>query len=120
MAITSASFKIRFPEFAAETDDRINMFIADAVAILNEVFWGDKYDLGLYYLTAHYLAFANKSAAGNTGAINAKSGQTVDGSSATYETMTPLTETSAYYASTSYGQRYVSMRRNLGIVAYVI
>lgn len=117
---TAADFKIRFPEFAAEDDARIELFIADSVTIINEVYWGTKYDLGLYYLTAHYLTLANKTATGAAGSTGTIASRAVDGVSISYVNTISDNENDAYYASTSYGQRYLALRKTLGVAACVI
>ena len=118
--IDPASFKTRFPEFAAESDPRIQLFIDDSIIILNPVFWDTKYDLGLSYLTAHYLTLANKSEAGSIVAKGAVNSRSVDGASVSYNRVTPTDESDSYYAYTTYGQRYLALRKTLGIVASVI
>jgi len=119
--IDPASFKIRFPEFAAESDPRIQLFIDDSVIILNSTYWGEKYNLGLYYLTAHYLVLANKSEAGSISSPGgAIAGRTVDGVSVTYTTAQPKNESDANYMTTTYGQRYLALRQTLGVPASVI
>ena len=119
--IDPASFKVRFPEFAAEDDPRIQFFIDDSVIILNSTYWGEKYDLGLYYLTAHYLVLANQSEAGSiTSAGGAKAGKSVDGVSVTYTTAQPKNESDAIYMTTIYGQKYLALRKTLGVPASVI
>ena len=118
--IDPASFKVRFPEFAAESDPRIQLFIDDSVIILNSVYWGEKYDLGLYYLSAHYLVLANKSEAGSIASKGAISGRTVDGVSTTYNRVAPVNESDSYYAYTTYGQKYLALRKTLGVPASVI
>lgn len=120
MAITPASFKLRFPEFSSEDDSRIQLFIDDSVIILNETFWSVKYDLGLYYLTAHYLTLANLSEAGNKTAPGQVSSRSVDGTSVSYNRVTLSNENDAYYASTIYGQRYLALRKSLGLIACVV
>jgi len=118
--ITPASFKIRFPEFDSQDDARVQSFIDDSVLILNEAFWGAKYDLGLNYLTAHYLVLSDKSSAGNAGSNGQVASRAVDGTSVSYNTAPLGSQADAYYASTSYGQRYLTLRKNLGVPAYVI
>ena len=120
MACDPASFKVRFPEFVSVVDARIQVFIDDAVIILNEVYWGLKYDLGICYLAAHYLSLANKTEAGSTTSNNAISGRAVDGVSVSFSTPTPENQGDAYYSATSYGQRYLAMRKTLGVPASVI
>ena len=118
--IDPASFKTRFPEFAAESDPRIQLFIDDSVIVLNYAFWGTKYDLGLSYLTAHYLTLANKSEAGSVTSKNPIGGRTVDGVAVTYTPATPVDQGDAYLAYTTYGQRYLALRKTLGSTASVV
>lgn len=120
MSITTAEFKIRFPEFISEADPRIELFIADSIIVINEVYWDIKYNLGLYYLTAHYLILANKAANGSATASGAVASKSVDGVSTSYSSATPDDESDAYYASTAYGQRYLTLRKTLGVPACVI
>ena len=120
MSITAAEFKIRFPEFVSETDERIELFIADSELILNESYWGIKYDIGLCYLTAHYLVLAKKSEAGSITAKGAVTSRTVDGSSVSYNQVMPTDVNESYYAYTTYGQRYLALRKTLGVPANVI
>jgi len=118
--ITAASFKIRFPEFTSVSDARIELFIDDSVLILNETNWGEKYDLGLYYLTAHYLTLGEKSSAGNSGSNSQIASKAVDGTSVSYNNPTLTGSDDSYFSSTSYGQRYLELRKSLGAPAYVI
>lgn len=118
--IDPASFKVRFPEFASVDDARIQLFIDDAVIVLNESYWGEKYNLGLYYLTAHYLVLSEATEAGSSSSVGPVSGRAVDGTSISYAQMTPANEANALLASTIYGQRYLALRKTLGVPASVI
>lgn len=124
--ITPTSFVIRFPEFTAISTARIQMFIDDAVVVLNEAFWGVKYDLGLSYLTAHELALAEKAAAAaiGSGAVSGPiTSKSVDGVSVTYAAPSPISggiQGDSYLSLTGYGQKYLALRRTLGAAAYVI
>lgn len=120
MAIDPASFKIRFPEFDSVADARIQLFIDDAVIVLNSVYWGDKYDLGLHYLTAHLLTLGTKTEAGSSTSVGAIASRAVDGASVAYTNVQPTDVGDAYYMSTSYGQRYLALRKTLGVAACVI
>jgi len=121
MAVTPASFKIRFPEFSSVDDSRIQLFLDDAIIMLNEAYWGDKYDLGINYFTAHKLALAIKAEAaggsGGSGSGGAISGKAVDGASVTYAVATPMDAKEAYYLSTSYGREYWNFLKSLPIPA---
>jgi hypothetical protein len=118
--ITPALFKIKFPEFMGESSARIQLFLDESLLILNEAFWGNKYDLGLYYLTAHFLSIAKQSNAGNTKSSGQVSSKSVDGASVSYNVAPLANQSESYFSSTIYGQRYISLRNKLGLVAYVI
>ena len=120
MAIDPASFKIRFPEFDSVDDSRIQVFIDDAVLVLNESYWSSKYDLGLYYYTAHSLALATQTEGGNIGSMGLVGSKAVDGTSISYTNPTPNDQSDAYYLSTLYGQRYIQLRDSLGVPAFVV
>lgn len=120
MTIDPASFKIRFPEFDSVDDTRIQLFLDDAEVILNPVFWGDKYDMGQAYLAAHFLVIGTNSEAGSTSPSSGVASKSVDGVSISYNNPTPNSEADAYYLSTSYGQRYLALRKTLGVPAFVI
>ena len=121
--ITPAQFKTRFPEFVSEDDARVQLFIDDSVLVLNEVYWDAKYDLGLSYLTAHYLALGNQTESGNasvgkTGPVQSRA---VDGASVSYGAgAVPKDQSEGYYLQTAYGQRYLALVKSLGIPAFVI
>lgn len=120
MAITPADFKIRFPEFDSVDDSRIQLFIDDSVLILNETYWGTKYDLGLYYLTAHYLTVATRMANGNSDdASSSVTGKAVDGTSVTYGSPVINDGSDDFYNASAYGKQYLALRKNLGVPAYV-
>lgn len=118
--ITPALFKTRFVEFDCINSPKIQMFIDDSTLILNEAYWGVKYDLGLYYLTAHLLTLSEKSSAGNAGGLGQVASRSVDGASISYNNAPLNNQSDAFYAATVYGQRYLALRKNLGIPAYVI
>ena len=120
MTVTPTTIKARFSEFSTISDSKIQIFIDDAITVLNESYWGDKYDLGLYYLAAHYLTIGTASESGSSGGVGPVSGKAVDGTSITYAQMTPTNEGDALLASTIYGQRYLALRKTLGVPASVI
>lgn len=126
MAITPALFKIRFPEFDSVDDARIQIYIDDSVLIVNENYWGVKYNLGLYYLTAHYLALAISNEAivssgpappGLTGPVSSRS---VGDSSISYSNNPADGDASKYLSQTSYGAHFLYLMQTLRIAAYVV
>lgn len=119
MTVTTATFKVRFPEFVSQDDSRIQLFLDDAETMLNFTYWGTKYDLGVNYYTAHELAksIAYISSGGSGGGSGVISGKSVDGVSVSYATSTPSNTKEAYYMSTPYGIKYWSLLRSLPIAA---
>lgn len=121
--ITPDDFKLRFQEFACKKNAEVQIFLDDAIIMLNDALWGTKYDLGLSYLTAHYLALSDRSASSNpkaaatSGPVSAKS---VDGVSLAYASHQAEDDWEAYYSQTSYGQRYLAMMKTLPIVAIIV
>lgn len=134
MTTTPADFKIRFPEYASEADARIQLHLDDAALQMNEAFWGVKYDLGMYYLAAHLLWVDNEGGGGSqagTGgggqAIAPIASQTVDGVNVTYtrtggggDNRSGLSQADIFYSASTFGQRYLALRKTLGTVAYAI
>lgn len=118
--ITPSSFKVRFPEFACITEERIQLFIDDSVVILNEAYWGTKYDLGLYYLSAHSLYMASNTEDGNIVTSGPIASRAVDGVSVSYAVSSSDDVSDNYYRYTRYGQRYISLRKTLGVPAAVV
>lgn len=121
MATTIALFKSRFPEFDSVAEDRIQLFLDDAEAVMDSATWSNLFDAGQAYLAAHYLALATKSAVGSTAASSgAVISRSVDGVSVSYGGASSTSHNAGYYSATAYGQRYFTMLKNLGIAASVI
>jgi hypothetical protein len=109
MSVTASDIRdLPSGEFSSLTDAVINRFLAEAGREVNASVWGDRYDDGILYLTAHLLAFAKKGATGAAGPV-------------TSETAGPLsisyggaaTASDAALASTSYGRRYLEIAHTL-------
>lgn len=123
MATTPALFKIRFPEFVAIDDDRIQLFLDDAADGMSAIIWGERFDTGQAYLAAHFLVNGENSAAGGgTGASGPVASRSVDGTSVSYAQVssTDGSRNEGFYKSTIYGQRYLAILNTLGVSAYVV
>lgn len=113
MAVTPTSFKIRFPEFAAVDDGRIQFFINDADPYFSFRHWGAFIDQGMALWIAHQLAFdaqrTGQTSGFSTGGDSIKVGdvQVTAGQSSG-------SSGSQFYDKTSYGQEYRRMARMLG------
>lgn len=110
-------FKLRFTEFNSVSDDRIQIFIDDALLVLKEDVWGKLYNLGICYLTAHYLALSEDSATGNNSSVSTVASQAVDGTAISFNSYTPQNSNQEYFLSTQYGQRFYSLIKSLGSMA---
>lgn len=117
MAVDLTTFRLRFPEFADDTeypDARIQLFLDDAVCFLgaDENRWKGKYNLAQSYLAAHLLTVGTKSEVGDTsanvGAVTSKSAGGVSVSKG----YTPKNSSHSddYLMSTVYGQQFINIR----------
>lgn len=115
MTVTATSFKVVYPEFATEADERIDIFLGKAALLINQANWGSLYDEGIETLTAHKLARANEAGSSEDGK---GTGQLVskninDQISKTYAKES--TESSsksaaqAEYSTTIYGKQYLAL-----------
>lgn len=117
MACSVATLRLRFPEFADETeypDPRIQLFLDDAVLYIgtDELRWCNKYDLAQCYLSAHLLFVGTKTEAGDmsatAGPINSKAAGGVSVSRSVVAK--DLSSGDDFYLSTSYGQQFINIR----------
>lgn len=72
MAVSAPNLKSLFPAFAATDDARIELFFDIAKQSMSEPFWGSLYDTGVYYLTAHLIAMADRGASGAAGPVTSE------------------------------------------------
>lgn len=113
MACTPADFKVRFPEFATVTDERIQLFIDDTVAFMgleSAGRWCNNYDPAQCYLAAHLLVVGSMQELGDSGNIAPIKKQEVD-DVVIEQAVTSLTAKEGEFGSTSYGKRYLSYRQ---------
>jgi hypothetical protein len=111
MAITPSGFKTRFPEFDAVAEARIQLFLDDAMVEVVESTWGDYYERGVYYLSAHLLCIANTTAGGiTTGAIGTVIKKKVGEIELGYSDAYPIgSYYYGYFKNTAYGLEYLRL-----------
>jgi len=119
-----ADFRTRFPEFSAEGDPRVEMFLEDADLQVYEPIWGKFYDRGVLYLAAHLLSIAGRE--------GVSEGEGADGAGPVYsDTVGPLNykravtpvsidDGEALLSSTSYGLRYIELRGLIPNTGYLV
>lgn len=121
--MTPTEFKTRFPEFASETDERVQMFIDDADPLFDVERWGDLYAVGVAYLVAHEMALANAQTAqgGSVAAMNNDDLTTKVGDvQVTKDTSLLNKQAENPYMRTMYGQKYLYYRKLVGIGAVAV
>lgn len=135
MAVTAASFRVDFPEFAdivAYPDAVIAYWLAfGALMMLNTDRWGNgstaaasppttPYDMGLELFAAHNLVLqrqAMKSAAkgGTPGVMTgAVSGKTVGPVTQNYDTNAGIVADAGHWNLTTYGVRFIQLAMMMG------
>lgn len=118
MAITTADFRTRFPEFADTTeypDARINLFIEDSQNVYigtDEKRWAGKYNYAQAHLVAHLLATAEASEAGDASVkVGPVSSKSAGGVSVTRAVSSKdRSDADDFYMGTVYGQRFLMIR----------
>lgn len=71
MAVSSATFLARFPEFSVQPPEMVSASLAQADRETDEAAWGDLHDDATYWLTAHFIALRNREIGMFTGATPA-------------------------------------------------
>lgn len=116
MAVTASTIKALFPEFAGETDARIDLFIGFAGNSINAAVWGTLTDQATSYLTAHLLSRANSGGAGGGPVTMEKVGDL----SRSYGQMSG--ETADYLGElglTAYGVEFGRLRRQIPVTPMI-
>lgn len=120
--MTPSEFKALFPQFTAETDARVQIFIDLAEPYFAVTRWGDFYSEGIANWVAHSIVVANAEATASTSVIDAD-----DATSETFgrisTTRSPeLAKMTAEnpYLRTTYGKRYAYLRKLVGMGGAVV
>lgn len=120
MTVTVASFRQAFSEFASGLypDATITFNLGFASRLLDQGRWGELYDDGVSFLTAHNLALSQAgttSGGANVGTpVGVVSSKSVGPISKSIDTNVGLEEGAGLYGATSYGRRYYQMLRMIG------
>ena len=120
MTVTPADIKTRFPEFDSVNDSRIQIFIDDAELELDEGRWGDLYDKGLSYLTAHLLYMGEQSAGGSGAGLGPLSTKSIGDVSVSFGSYLAADNDANSFNSTSYGQEYYRLMIMVGMGAVAV
>lgn len=115
MAINLSQFRTRFPEFDTVLDAVVNFAIQDAADNMDVSRWSTRYDTGQYFLSAHYVALSSAGSNGNSGSVGAVSQASTGPLSVTKNIPMSKTAGDAMLSSTMYGQRYLQLKRVVGM-----
>ncbi len=109
MSVTALSLKLKFPEFASQTDAACEFAIEEALLAV-DASWGSYQDLGTLYLSAHHLMVTiSRSQSGTGQQIRSES---MDGMSITYDVSTVKPDPGDY-TTTPYGSRFRDLQNKL-------
>jgi len=117
MSITPTEFKVRFPEFDLVLDARITTFINKALLNIDVGVWGNYYEEGQLYLTAHFLQLAiqSENSDGSTSGNAPISSKKIGDVAISFAVGSVESGTSAaYFNSTAYGQEYWRLCKIVG------
>ena len=112
MAVDLSEFKKMFPEFAGESNPRLQLFVDFAILNVNRTVWAEKADRAESLLTAHFLTLANRDGVG--GPVTS---ERVGDLSRNYGTIKSDNED---LAQTAYGQMFLTMMKTLPITPRVV
>lgn len=109
--MTPTEFKVRYPEFNTETDQRVQLFLDEAIPHLDQARWDDLYVQGLGLYVAHSLALANADVGADIGnETNVKVGDV----SLSKDSSIVKAQMDNEFYRTTYGQRYWRMAQMVG------
>lgn len=120
--MTPSEFKARFPEFASESDARVQLFITDADPMFDVARWDSFYSLGVANYCAHFLTVANaQAAAGAAGRMLDTSTQKKVGDlSVSKSEAALLAKLKDPFMATPYGIEYRRLARIVGLGALAV
>lgn len=118
MSVTSADIKaLPSGEFASVLDATVDIYITEAQSRIHQTTWGDQYDLGVKYLTAHALALDMGGAHGAAGPVASESAGPVSRSYAAYSIFGSTGGDNLN--ATAYGRKFQMLRKELCIFGVV-
>lgn len=125
--MTSAQFRLDFPEFADPVkypDSLINFWLGVAASLVNATRWMELTNLGIELVTAHHLVLSARDELATTiGGIPGEmkgptSAKSVDKVSVSYDTNAAALSDAGAWNLTSYGVRFLGLARLMGAGGY--
>jgi len=106
-------FHLRFPEFNDMSYDRIQLFLDDALLYINTTFWGEKAEVGQFYLAAHLLSCGEATNEGQINGVSNLTSHSADGASVSFGSIVAKTVSDIFYQTTKYGQHYLMLKQSV-------
>jgi hypothetical protein len=104
---TPEEFKTRFPVFASETDERVQIFLTEAGNNIDDTWEESDYAPAIMYLAAHLLKTENDGTADDASASSGPiTSESFAGMSRSYDASKMSAAQKSMYGGTIYGQRY--------------
>lgn len=116
---TVSQIKARYPELDSTADEVVQLVIDDAVPWFDEVRWGTFYLQGFAAFVAHMIAMDKRAAAGGQAAAGPVQSKSVGDVSTAYASV-QWKASDAMFATTPYGQKYLQLRRLVGLGALAV
>lgn len=123
MALIPADFKIRFPEFDAVDDARIQFYLDDAQLEVGEAAWGELYEKGVMLLAAHLLQLYLERIEDDESGSSISSRVTmrkVGDVQVSFARSTATDATEDWYLQTDYGSEYLRLKLRMGMGAVAV
>lgn len=108
MSVTATTIKAMFPQFVLLDNSYILLYINTAEQIICSAVFGNKYDIALSFLTAHFLLLSINQ--GNSGELKKVKVDTLERE---YEVSKNSNRNGNGFGSTSYGQQYLAIKKSL-------
>ncbi|ALQ96939.1 hypothetical protein B398_07060 [Xylella fastidiosa 32] len=117
-SLTVAAFMQRYPEFATQPPERVAQALEDAHSWVDASRWGATYAQGIASLAAHFVWSTpglGDSAATRGAVVSERAGDL----QISYAALPSGSASDAWLATSVYGQRYLALRRMVGLGALV-
>jgi len=120
--MTPTEFKARFPEFAAESDARVQLFITGADPMFDVQRWDSFYSLGVANYVAHALTVANAQAAASASGklLDTSTQKKIGDLSVSKSEMALMARLKDPFMATPYGVEYRRLCRIVGLGALAV
>ena len=116
MEINATNFKEVFPEFASQSEVRVDMFLDGAKDQISADVFGKSYERAVLFLAAHDLTMSDPDKASKPQVTSEKVGDV----SVSYSSVNAVNNSDNYYMQTQYGLQFLGLRNACVVGATVL